>query len=487
MSKPSQPMQRAAIYCRLSRNPDGTLDATDRQLVICRKLAAERGYTVTGEYADDDLSAWKRGVWRQGWEDMFTAIDDGRHDGIISYHSDRLARNDYDGGRLLQAGEDGLGLATASGDIDLSTGDGRMTYRILLAASIKSSDDTSRRVKTKHESNRAAGHLQGRSAYGFMTNPADPKGPRIVNPDHAKVIRYVAERVLAGATWEAILDKLAADGVRTPDHGTVVGRPFTRTTLRALMMSQRIAGWIVHNGERAGRIAGGEPILDQATWDKVYSELASRKHGGPRSPNSYLSGLVVCTRCERPMSATYSKDKAGRTWQVFKSRYGKHDSTALPLPKVTNCATAIMREHVEAEVRDAVLDWQADPSRLAALTNASLGITEKRAELETELDRLRKASMRNAQKLDSGTWTDEEYDVVDQPLTARILALKAELVRYNQPDLLHDLTASRLEAGYDAATDAQKRVMIKVAIKSIRVAPAAKGLQGRDRVMITMR
>ena len=137
--------------------------------------------------------------------------------------------------------------------------------------------------------------------------------------------------------------------------------------------------------------------------------------------------------------------------------------------------------------RDAVLDWQADPSRLAALTNASLGITEKRAELETELDRLRKASVRNAQKLDSGTWTDEEYDVVDRPLTARIAALRAELVRYSQPDLLHDLTASRLEAGYDAASDAQKRVMIKVAIKSITVAPAAKGLQGRDRVMITMR
>src|SRR5215471_19633200 len=119
-------MKRAAIYCRLSRNPDGTLDGTQRQLKRCRRLAAERGYTVTAEYVDDNLSAWKSTRKRPGWEAMFDAIKAGEHDGIISYHSDRLARNGRDGERLLDAGEKGgLALATASGDFDLSTGDGR--------------------------------------------------------------------------------------------------------------------------------------------------------------------------------------------------------------------------------------------------------------------------------------------------------------------------------------------------------------------------
>lgn len=51
----SQP-RRAALYARQSNaDPDGI----DRQIPRLRKLAAERGWAIAGEYVDDGMSASK--------------------------------------------------------------------------------------------------------------------------------------------------------------------------------------------------------------------------------------------------------------------------------------------------------------------------------------------------------------------------------------------------------------------------------------------
>jgi hypothetical protein len=48
---------RAAIYCRISKDPAGDRLGVERQEPICRKICASLGWIVAGVYVDDDISA----------------------------------------------------------------------------------------------------------------------------------------------------------------------------------------------------------------------------------------------------------------------------------------------------------------------------------------------------------------------------------------------------------------------------------------------
>jgi len=50
-------MIRAAIYARISYDPDARAVGVDRQREDCLRLAASRGWTVVAEYIDNNVSA----------------------------------------------------------------------------------------------------------------------------------------------------------------------------------------------------------------------------------------------------------------------------------------------------------------------------------------------------------------------------------------------------------------------------------------------
>ena len=52
-------MIRAAIYARISYDPDARAVGVDRQREDCLDLAASRGWTVVAEYIDNNVSASK--------------------------------------------------------------------------------------------------------------------------------------------------------------------------------------------------------------------------------------------------------------------------------------------------------------------------------------------------------------------------------------------------------------------------------------------
>ena len=58
---------RAAIYCRISDDRAGAGLGVARQEADCRKLAEDRGLTVTQVYVDNDLSAYS-GKPRPGYK-----------------------------------------------------------------------------------------------------------------------------------------------------------------------------------------------------------------------------------------------------------------------------------------------------------------------------------------------------------------------------------------------------------------------------------
>ncbi|HEX6492074.1 MAG TPA: recombinase family protein, partial [Candidatus Dormibacteraeota bacterium] len=208
--------QAAAIYARISSDPDGTRMAITRQIEDCRAFAQRRRWQVADVYVDDDVSAYSARR-RPEYSRMLDDLGAGRVDGVIVYHLDRLHRRPRELEDFLdvctRAGV--RDMACVTGEIDLATHDGQFHARILGAVSRKESDDKSRRISRKHLEIARAGRVSGGGArpYGYAEDRVT------IVREEAAVIREMAQRILAGDSLRSVATDLNERGVPTVSGG----------------------------------------------------------------------------------------------------------------------------------------------------------------------------------------------------------------------------------------------------------------------------
>ena len=142
----------AAIYARISSDVEGLGAGVGRQVEDCRKLATSLGWTVSGEYVDNDVSAYS-GKRRPDYERMLADLADGTVDAVLVYHIDRLTRRPIELEDFLSAVDRAKvrHVKFVTGDTDVHTGDGLLMARIMGAVAANKSASKSRRVRRKME------------------------------------------------------------------------------------------------------------------------------------------------------------------------------------------------------------------------------------------------------------------------------------------------------------------------------------------------
>ena len=85
-------MTSAAIYLRISRDPYLTGSGVRRQEEDCRAWADRNGARITDVYTDNDSSAYS-GRRRPQYIRLCEDMAEGRVDGVIVWHLDRLHRS----------------------------------------------------------------------------------------------------------------------------------------------------------------------------------------------------------------------------------------------------------------------------------------------------------------------------------------------------------------------------------------------------------
>src|ERR1700745_1863499 len=111
---------RAAVYLRISSDPNGDQLGVTRQREDCERLCAERGWTPV-EYLDNDISA-SNGKHRPAYERMLADIESGAVGAVVAWDLDRLHRRPIELEKFMELADvHRLALATVSGDVDLST------------------------------------------------------------------------------------------------------------------------------------------------------------------------------------------------------------------------------------------------------------------------------------------------------------------------------------------------------------------------------
>lgn len=298
--------RRAVIYTRVSRDDSGEGKSNDRQREDCTKLAELRGWTVAAVEEDISISAYGQGR-RPAWQRVLDMIERGEVDVVIAWHIDRMTRNMADLEHLIVLSEDkGVGVATVSGDIDLTTDVGRMVARILAAVARAEVERKGARQRRANQQRAAEGipWSGGWRALGYEKAGKDTV--KVVEHE-AEHIRQAAEDVLNGTALNEIKRRWGSAGLSTPRSSKGKTKAWTHSGVRSVLLNPRYAGMATYRGEIIGT-GNWNPILTTEQHTLLVAKLTDprRKFGGPKHfgvAENLLSGIAICARCGKPVSA----------------------------------------------------------------------------------------------------------------------------------------------------------------------------------------
>ncbi|HEY8828638.1 MAG TPA: recombinase family protein [Jatrophihabitantaceae bacterium] len=294
-------------YARISSDRSGEEAGVGRQLADIRALAATNGDRIIEEVIDNDESAYLRRKPRPGFTRVVDMVKAGEVAGIYTWHPDRLYRSPLDLESLVALVEaHGLVVRTAkAGDIDLGTPTGRMTARVVGSMARYESEHKAERQARQHQQLAEQGKPSGggRRPFGYLADKVT------VEPTEAAALRTAAESILAGGTIAEAARHLSA----------TLNRPVRANILRNLLTGPRVAGKRQHIPAADRRQGVTTPkltdavwpaILDLETWQRLRILLLDPARRNTRPPRSYLlSGLLICSLCDAPMTGGNSAYK----------------------------------------------------------------------------------------------------------------------------------------------------------------------------------
>ena len=454
-------VRAAAIYARISSDPEGDRLGVNRQRDDCQSLADRKGWPVAEVYIDDDRSAYS-GKPRPEYRRMLDDITAHAVDAILVYNLDRLHRQP----RELEAFFDivdaaGLvNLASVEGDINLGSHDGRFQARIMGAVARKSSDDASRRIKRKLLQNAMEGKPTGGGTRPFGYRP-----DRVtVDPAEAVLVREAASRVLAGDSIRSVAGDWNARGVRTPQD-----RVWTVETMRRMLHSARLSGQREHHGDI---VAEGtwEAILTPDETARLRSNLDERAATGTRTVRRYLlAGMLRCGRCGATLVSR--PQKGGERRYVCAKGVGFAGCGRL----------AINADPVERLIAEAVLYRLDTPELAAALAGAASADAATAAEQQT-LAKDREQLEELASAYGNRLLTMPEFLAARKPIEARIEVARKKLSRLSRWAAIDPFLgrSDDLRSTWKTLTLTRQRSIVSAVLDSATVRPAVRGRSSFD-------
>lgn len=446
-------VMKAAVYCRLSQDRTGTEKKVTEQEADCREIAASRGWHVDQVFVDNDLSAWKTGVRRPGFDGLLEAIDQRAVDVVIVWHPDRLLRQPRDLERLLDTTRDrGVQLASAGGGKDLSNPDDVFILRIETAHACRSSDDTSRRVQRGHLAAAKAGRPGGGGIrpYGYEADRMT------IRESEASIVREATARVLDGEPLYAVAQDLQQRQVPT-----VRGGRWDPTTLRVMLARPRLAGLREHKGEIIGK-AAWPAILPESQWRELRAVFDPRSTGPSRRDFRYwLTGIVRCDRCKRPMSSVGGRGVGDFRYGCSKDRGG--------------CGKTYRRaEPLEHLVGDLIVAWLEKPGRAEQLAAERDGQQPALAADRDQIIADEQMLTELAKRWATNRMTLGEYDAAREIIDARLRETRRRLPS-SLPRGLQAMAGPAARQRWNAATPTQKRTIARALFEAIVLLPVTGG------------
>lgn len=315
----TSPTWRYAIYARKStENAEKQVRSIDDQVKDCLKLAEDYGLIVVGEPIKETKSA-KTPNKRPLFSALLNDVKNGKIDGIIAWHPDRLARNMVEAGRIIHMLDTGVlkDLKFRSHQFS-NDANGKMLLGMLFVFAKHYSDDLKTKVDRGIQNNFSEGKSGGTPKHGYIR---DDEGVYRPDGDNFKLVQQVWQLRAEGKTEEDCANYLNNNGYkRYVKRAKAYQQPRMLKSNMSRMFGDTFYFGILNQ-------AGGSidlrtapipftPIIDEETFYKIqgFSRVRTRGANKKRSIFLPLRDLVFCEVCNftKPVSVGRSKDRLGR-------------------------------------------------------------------------------------------------------------------------------------------------------------------------------
>lgn len=359
---------RCAVYTRKSTE-DGLeqeFNSLHAQREACEAYILSQRHEgwvlVPTAYDDGGFSGGN--MTRPGLGALLADVDGGLVDVIVVYKVDRLTRSLADFAKIVERLDARqASFVSVTQAFNTTSSMGRLTLNVLLSFAQFEREVTGERIRDKIAASKKKGLWMG----GPVPLGYEVKDRKlVVVPEEAERVRTIMRRYLELQSVPALIERLRAEGVRTkiqqrssgPHRG---GIPFARGSLFHLLKNPVYRGKIVHKGH----VHDGEhePIVDEALWTAVQSQLARkappRRHTSNEPQQALLQGLLTDPE-GRPMVPTYGS-KGTRRYCYYETRKDLAKPGDPP-------ATRYQRGQLERHLIEHIVDLLEDENRLRRLT-----------------------------------------------------------------------------------------------------------------------
>ena len=306
------PKLRVAAYCRVSTQEEKQVGSFDMQIHhFAKRIEANPQWELVKIYQDEGISATTVEK-RLGFQKMIADAVDGKIDLILTKSISRFGRNIVDildNLRTLSALNPPVSVEFETEGITY-TGDGRNNLLISLLAALAEmeSQQKSEAIKAGIRWRMAEGiyKFSVQNTLGFYR---DHFGRLVIEPTEARIVEYIYESCLEGATPAEIAAALTEQGIKSPMGNDLWSASTVRSILRnekycgdALMQKTYTKDFRTHKSVKNTDLNmyfkenHHTAIIKKEDWIKVQKLLSERHSTAERATLRRLSNHFVAYR-----------------------------------------------------------------------------------------------------------------------------------------------------------------------------------------------
>lgn len=325
-------IMRYFLYCRKSTEEEDrqilSLDAQKRELVA---LVKREGLDVV-EILEESQSAYKIG--RPVFNRMLKRIEHGEANAIIAWNPTRIARNTFDGGRVVYMMDEGkIAELRTPNKTYLNNGDDKFFLQIEFGMAKKSSDDTSAYIKRDAVSKLLKGEWPLMAPLGYLN--IDPNGKiagklydhkkqevlialgrplKRIEPDpfFAPHVRRLFEEYAQGTMT---LSGAVAFAARWHLLSQRFKRPLGVSQAQRILINPFYYGLMRYGGQE--HPGYHEPLISKELYDRVQMVLHGKSRPHQEAHDFPIRGLVKCAYCECAVVGVQKVKPSGRAYTYY--------------------------------------------------------------------------------------------------------------------------------------------------------------------------
>ena len=373
----------AVIYLRVSsdgqvnkaHNPEGYSIPAQRE--ACTRHAANLDATVIGEFVESGYSGTN--LRRPALQNMLAQLPELAPTYVIFYDLSRVAREEGDAFWLLgEIKRSGAKLESTVERVDDSP-QGLLLFAVMAGVNAFRSRGDAEKVKMGLARKHADGGTCGPARVGYVNVRESVDGREVAaiapDPERADFVKLAFDLAATGEhTITTITEVLEEAGLRARPSRKRPSRPLSRAQVHRILRDDYFVGIVTHKGVKLpGR---HQPLIDQATFDRVQEVLTGHRASGDRSHKHqhYLKGSIYCT-CGKRLGYGRHRGKCGGIYEYFSclSRVNRGGRCSAPYFPIEPTERAIVRRYkretmksqVQDKVRQALRDYVQTKAEVA--------------------------------------------------------------------------------------------------------------------------